>query len=212
VEDFVGMVQGSAKHRQHVNRILLTSLDEVLRQLDDQDNVHRQELKGDATWATRKIVLGWLLDTFAMPIQLPAHRVTRLFELLDSIAPKQRRTTVNKWQNLLGELRYMVLCIPGGKGLFSVLQEALRTKCDQGTRIRLSSAVHLILADFRWIAADLTCRPTSIAEIIPKYKPYTLGAQGAAATGMGGIHFVPHLNGTVQPMLWRCPFPNVIQQ
>jgi hypothetical protein len=120
-DDFVGMVQGSAKHQQHVNRILLTSLDEVLRRLDDQDNVYCQEpasvknmLKGDA-WETRNIVLGWLLDACAMTIKLPAHRVTRLFELLDSIAPKQRRTTVNKWQKLLGQLRSMVLGIPGGK-------------------------------------------------------------------------------------------------
>jgi hypothetical protein len=70
VDDFVGMVQGNYKQRQHVKRSLLSSLDEVLRRVDGQDNVHRQEpasvkkmLKGDATWATRKVVLGWMLDT-----------------------------------------------------------------------------------------------------------------------------------------------------
>jgi hypothetical protein len=72
--------------------------------------------------------------------------------------------------------------------------------------------VHLILAYFRCLAADLTRRPTRLSEIIPKDKPTTLGAQDAATTGMGGVHFVPQLNGTVQPMLCRCPFPNVIQQ
>jgi hypothetical protein len=198
----------NSKHRQHVKRSLLSSLDEVLRRVDGQDNVHRQEpasvkkmLNGDATWATRKVVLGWMLDTCAMTIQLPHHRVTRLFELLDSFAPKQRRTTVNKWQKLLGELRSMVLGIPCEKGLFSVLQEALRTKCDHCSRVRLSSVVHRILADFRWLAQDLTRRPTRIAEIIPKTKPDTLGAQDAASTGMGGVHVVPQLDGTVQPML-----------
>jgi hypothetical protein len=147
-----------------------------------------------------------------MTIQLPPHRVTRLFELLDSFAPKQRRTTVKKWQKLLGEIRSMVLGIPGGRGLFSVLQEALRTKCDHGSRITLSSAVHHILADFRWLAQDLTRRPTRISEIILKTKPDTLGAQDAAATGMSGVHFVPRLDGTVQPMLWRCPFPSAVQK
>jgi hypothetical protein len=137
VDDFISMVQGKSGHRQHVKIIVLTSLDEVLRQLDNQDNVHRQEpasikkmLKGYATWAARNILLGGLLDTCAMTVQLPPHRAVCLFELLDSIAPKQRRTTVNKWQNLLGELRSMVLAIPGGKGLFSVLQEDLRANCD----------------------------------------------------------------------------------
>jgi hypothetical protein len=219
VDDFVSVIQGSYKHRHHVKRTLLSSLDVVLRPLYDQDNVHRQEpasvknmLKGDATWATRKVVLGWMLDTCAMMIQLPPHRVTHLFELLDSFAPNQCRTTVNKCQKLLGELRSMVLGIPGGKGLFSVFQEALRTKCDQGSRVKLSSAVHHILADFRWLAADLTRRPTRITEIIPKDKPDTLGAQDAAATGMGGVHSVPQLDGTVQPMLWRYPFPPIVQQ
>jgi hypothetical protein len=134
VDDFVGMVQGSPKHRQHVKRTLLSSLDVVLCPLDDQDNVHRQEpasmkkmLKGDATWETRKVVLGWMLDTCAMTIQLPPHRVTRLFELLDSFAPRQRRTTVNKWKKLLGELRSMVLGIPGG----GALQRPARSPSDQ---------------------------------------------------------------------------------
>jgi hypothetical protein len=81
-------------------------------------------LKGDTAWATRNIVLGWLLDTCAMTIQLPPHQVVRLFELLDSILPKQCCTMVNKWQNLLGELRPMVLAIPGG-GDFSVCSKKL---------------------------------------------------------------------------------------
>jgi hypothetical protein len=121
--------------------------------LDNQDNVHRQEsasvknmLKGDSTWATRKIVLRWLLDTCAMTVQLPPHRVARLFELLDCVDPKLRHTMVNKWQKLLGELRSMVLAIPGGKGLFSVLQDALRAKCNQSTRVQLSNAVQLVLS------------------------------------------------------------------
>jgi hypothetical protein len=140
VDDFSGMVQGNPGHRQHVKHIFLSSLDEVLRQLDNQDNVHRQELasvkkvlKGDATWVTLNIVLGWLLDSYTITIQLTPNRVARLFEILDSIAPKQHHTTVNKCKKLLGELRSMVLAIPRGNGLFSVLQDALQAKCDQGT-------------------------------------------------------------------------------
>jgi hypothetical protein len=70
VDEFIGLVQGNHKHRQHDNHILLSSLDEVLRRLEDQDKVHRQEpasvkkmLKGDAIWATKKMSLGgfWTL-------------------------------------------------------------------------------------------------------------------------------------------------------
>jgi hypothetical protein len=79
----------------------------------------------------------------------------------------------------------MVLAIPGGRVLFSVLQHVLRAKCDHGTRVRLSHEVHRVLADFRWLAVDLTARPKRMAEVIPKATPDTLGAQDAAAFGMG---------------------------
>jgi hypothetical protein len=132
-------------------------------------------LKGDATWATRKIVLGWILDTVSMNVQLSYHRVTRLFEISESIAPKQHRTTVNKCHTLFGEPRSMILAIPGGRGLFSILQDALRTKGKQGTQISFSSAVHLLLADVRWLVTEQTHRPTRIVEITPKKRPDTLG-------------------------------------
>jgi hypothetical protein len=108
--------------------VLLELLDSVVRPLDKHDAPHRQEsapvkkiLKGDATWATRKVILGWTIDTITMTIQLLAHQVLRLFEILDLIAPTKRRTVVNTWQTLLGALHSMVLAITGGKGLFSVL-------------------------------------------------------------------------------------------
>jgi hypothetical protein len=106
----------------------------------------------------------------------------------------------------------MVLAIPGGKGLFSVLQEVLRSKCDHGERVHISREVHHVLADFRWLALDLTARPKRIAEVIPKATPDTLGAQDAAEFGMGGVHFVPQMDGSVQPLLWRSPFPAEIQR
>jgi hypothetical protein len=56
----------------------------------------KKMLKGDATWATRNIVLGWQLDTLAMAIQPPSHRFVWLFDLLDSFAPYQHRTMVLK--------------------------------------------------------------------------------------------------------------------
>jgi hypothetical protein len=34
--------------------------------------------KGDVTWSTRKVVLGWVMDTTTKTIQLSPHRVARL--------------------------------------------------------------------------------------------------------------------------------------
>jgi hypothetical protein len=167
--------------------------------------------KGDATWATRKNIMGWTVDTLAMTVELPPHRVERIFELLDSVTPGQRRISTNKWQKLLGELRSMVLAIPGGRGLFSVLQEVLKHRCDNGSRVRLTSGVHSVLHDFRGLSRDLARRPTRIAELVPASLPAILEAQDAAGQGMGGVHFFPLPHGDVQPLLWRSPFSREVQ-
>jgi hypothetical protein len=105
----------------------------------------------------------------------------------------------------------MVLAIPGGRGLFSVLQEVLKKQCDNGTRVRLTPIVHSVLQDFRWLATDMVWRPTRIAELIPSRLPATLGTQYASGIGMGGVHFVPLPNGRVQPLLWRSKFDEHVQ-
>ena len=194
VDDYVGAVQGSSKRRQRLRRVLFHSLDEVFRPLAPSDPPKRQEpasvkklLKGDGYWATRHIILGWLIDTVRMTIELPPHRVERLLAILASIAPNQKRIQLSLWHQVLGELRSMLLGLPGAKGLFSVLQEALRHTSDK--RVRLSRVVHTFLDDFRWLAQDLASRPTRLAEILPQ-EPSAIGAVDAAGTGMGGVWFV----------------------
>jgi hypothetical protein len=134
VDDFIGMVQGKPYHRQHVKRILFHSLDKVLRPLEDTDGPRHQKpasikkmLKGDETWATWKTILRWTIDTIKMTMELPQHGIDRLFEWLDSITRDERCISVNKWK-----LRSTVLAIPGRPGLFSVLQEVLKKRCDKG--------------------------------------------------------------------------------
>jgi hypothetical protein len=212
VDDFIGMVQVGAAHRRHVKRALLATLDTVFRRLVRGNNPFHQKpasvkkmQKGDATWATRKVLLGWLVDTLKMTIEIPPHRVKRLFEILDNVPPHKGRTSVKKWQKLLGELQYMVLAVPGGKGMLSILQSVLSKRCDSTWRLRLTKPVHAILKDFRLLEQDLATRPTCLAELVPADRPSTLGAHDAAAAGMGGIQFVPMEDGSVDPLLWRPP-------
>jgi hypothetical protein len=60
------------------------------------------------------IILRWILDTVRLTVEIPAHRVARLFELLDSVPTYQCRVSTKKWQQLVGEFRSMVLTVPGG--------------------------------------------------------------------------------------------------
>jgi hypothetical protein len=196
VDDFIGMCQGSTTRRNKIRRVLLHSLDDVLRPLEKGDNPHRKEpasdkklAKGDGYWETRKLILGWIIDTVAMTIELPPHRRDRLRQLLDNIPNTQKRLSVKKWQQVLGELLSMAIAIPGSKGLFSMMQETLRHQ--QDNRIRLTRGVHDCLADFRELDADLTSRPTRLHEIVAQDIPEVLGASDACGHGIGGVAF-PH--------------------
>jgi hypothetical protein len=82
----------------------------------------------------------------------------------------------------------MILAVPGGKGLFSVLHQVIKVRSECGRRLRLTAEVHTILKDFGNLATDLRERPTRRAELIPSTIPATSGAQDATGPGMGGVH------------------------
>jgi len=207
------------------------TLDEVFRPSDATDSPHRKEpasikklREGDAHWATRKLVLGWVLDTVAMTIELPSHRQERLQEILAGYQPNQKRTSLRKWQQLIGELRSMVIAVPGLRGMFSHLQETIKHKVDE--RVRLSRGVHDTLADIRWLANSTISRPTRLYEVVPQKHPELVGATDASGIGMGGVAFpsssslLHRVRPAAQaasantppygPVLWRHPFPSHI--
>ena len=216
VDDFIGLAQGSRRRRNRIRSLLFHAVDQVFRPPHADDPSHRKDpisvkklLKGDGAWETTKIILGWLVDTVAGTVHLPAHRLERLHAILDDFAPSRKRASAKSWHKLLGELRSMVLALPGGHGLFSTLQDAL-SKASPDGRIRLTKHVHDSLHDFRLLASQLHERPTRIAEIIPGETDHA-GAADAAGIGMGGV-WLPEedsLPSTIKipPILWRQEFP-----
>jgi hypothetical protein len=219
MDDIIAVAQGGKDKRANFQRLLLHCIDAVLRPLEPDDKPTRKEpasvkklLKGDACWAQRKVVLGWLIDTVKRTIELPSHRVARLFALLDHYRPTQNSTSRQRWQQLLGELRSMALALPACRGLFSQLQMLLRSEPGQearpADRLRLNTTVHDALDDFRWLATSLATRPTRWGEIIPQSEPSYLGAEDACAQGMGGVWL--SRTGSAPPLLWRQRFADDI--
>jgi hypothetical protein len=215
MDDFLMATQ--LPNRKAVRSTLFECIDAVLRPLSPSDNPSRKEPisikklhKGDASWSTKKSILGWLIDTTKRTIELPPHRIERLHEILASVPHHQHRTSRRKWQQLLGELRSMVLAIPGGRGLFSQLQSVLlhSPQAKPSDRLRLSQSVHDQLDDIRWLADNLRARPTRWAEIVDS-APAFLGTVDASGQGMGGIWLSADDN--CHPILWRSEFPASVQ-
>ena len=213
VDDFILAAQ-TTRHRQRVMRLALHAIDAVFRPLDPStDRPSRKEpisvkklLQGDACWSPRKTVLGWDLDTTTETLQLPPHRLARLYSLLDAYPPTRKRVPIAEWHQLLGELRSMAAALPGSRGLFSTLQDALRT--GDRSRVRLNRRTFDSLSDFRAIADSLRVRPTRFRELVPVGEPIAIGACDACRRGMGGVWFQPgHA-----PLVWRAAFPLPVQR
>jgi hypothetical protein len=105
VDGSIGMGQGNRLQLQNLRRILLHTLDAVFRPLDESDGPHGKEpasvkklQQGDAHWETHKLILGWVVDTLKMTIELPSHRKERLQEILESFPITQKRCSIKRWQ------------------------------------------------------------------------------------------------------------------
>ena len=145
-----------------------------------------------------------------MTITLPPHRVWRLEEIVSSIPRSQRRIGVDKWHWVLGYLRSIVLVLPGARGIFSQIQEAV---CPvKGKRVMLSTGVHEALVDFRWLAEDVDNRPTRIYELV-LIRPAVYGYHNTSCymcvTNPSAARPSPNLNGA-HPIVWRMPLPKDI--
>jgi hypothetical protein len=104
----------------------------------------------------------------------------------------------------------MITAIPAAIGLFSALQEALRSKTKGVHRVRLTRHTHDFLDDFRWLTADVTCCPTKIPDIVPDAEPSTRSACDASKFGIEGVNFVPTKH-DITPLLRRTPCPKSLQ-
>ena len=235
VDDFIAMSQPSTQSR--TRRTLMHTIDQVFRPLTADDPPHRTDpisvtklAKGDAAcWSTCKKLLGWIVDSESMTLTLPPCRLQRLAALLADIPPTRKRLARDKWHQLLGELRSMSLALPGARGLFSHLQQAIHTQ--SRNRLRLTKAFHQALDDFRWLHQNLASRPTRLYELVPT-APTVAGTHDAAASGAGGVWLpdpsaVPRLQSLLTlrpgtstihsvcppipvPVVWRLAFPDQV--
>ena len=97
VDDKILVAQGDPASLNTFWHKLLHLNDRVFRPNDaaDDPSIRREPIslkkldKGAACWATRKIALGWLVDTFKGTIELPPHRRDHLSHILATTLASQ---------------------------------------------------------------------------------------------------------------------------
>ena len=91
--------------------------------------------------------------------------------------------------------------------MFSHIQAAL-VNAGSSNRIKVDRSTRDKLRNWKWLAADITTRPTSIAEVV-RHPPSIWQATDAATAGMGGVIF--DLTKQAELIVWRQQFPSNIQ-
>ena len=208
VDDFMQLAQGTPERLRSVRRHLFHVIDAILAQpLEGESRNEAVSLKkmakGDGSWHTRKLFLGWIVDSARQTLELPEHRKQEVEAIFQGLRGA-RRASAKNWRKLLGKLRFVALAIPGALALLSALQWAMNQAGEN--RVRITLPVRHSLDAFERLCADLGRRPTHLAEIVPQ-EPTLLGATDACKTGMGGIYFDADGKGHV----WRHPFPVDVQ-
>lgn len=94
-------------------------------------NSVKKLLWGDGSLETVTVVLGWLINTIAGTIKIPLHRLERLMELPVAFPRSQQTFPKRELHRLLGELRSMIIDIPGGAECLLWLQEHIKQANDR---------------------------------------------------------------------------------
>ena len=100
-----------------------------------------------------------------------------------------------------------MLAIPGAEGMFSHIQSVL-VNVGSSNRIKVDRSTRDKFRDWKWLAADITTWPTSIAEVV-RHPLSIWQATYAAKSGMGCVIF--DLTKQAEPIVWRQRFPADIQ-
>jgi hypothetical protein len=164
--------------------------------------------KGDASFSTKKSILGWNIDSHSMTLQLPEHRLDKIKHTLQR-ALTSNYTTRRRWQKILGELRSMVPALHSSKYLFSILQTAFQHRHTR--RIRLTTILKMALQSWQHIMTNATRHPVPITHLIP-HAPHYYAAVDASQLGMGGFWMPTILTPDTQPVAWRHQWDKTIAQ
>jgi hypothetical protein len=207
VDDFVGITNNLTNtHLLNLSRTLLHGIHCIFPPTsvsghNGGDPISDKKMQqGDGQWSHTKEILGWIFNGTNYTIELPPEKAKKIEALIRGIQ-KRQESSLKKYQEMAGKLQHATLGIPGGKGLFSPIYNAMKGDPDP---IAISPSLKQALQDWIIILRRIASRPTSVLELHPG-PPAFLGYVDASGFGAGGVW----ISGTehIPPTVWRMPFP-----
>jgi hypothetical protein len=211
VDDFIGATNiGNLKHLLHTSRAMLHGFHSIFPPPDitnhnGEDPISQKKMaQGEGDWSTQKEILGWAFDGEKFTIKLPDKKCNEIIRMIKKMI-KRKNSSLKKYQKLAGKLQHASFGIPGGTGLFSPIQVAMR---GDPPFITLTATLKQVLADWRYIIHFMMKHPTSVLQLLSDYPTY-VGYSDACGAGAGGIWTsgLTHL----KPFVWKYEWPSDIK-
>ena len=170
-----------------------------------EDSVSIKKIdNGDGRWDYVKEILGWMINGRTYSITLPADRLHKIILQINK-AKRKKQVPLNEMQKLAGKLQHASFAMPGGWGLFSPVQRALK---NDPKMIKMDEELVECLEDWRTILKHLAVHPTHVLQLVDGY-PDFLGYTDACKKGAGGVWM--GLTEDIGYVVWRVEFPEDIQ-
>jgi hypothetical protein len=212
VDDYVALIQAdSTTAVRHYTRALLHAIHQIFPRANPgqeaEDPVSQKKLIRDkeGVWATRKEILGWIIDGVVRTIELPPDKIDKMTTAIAAVL-RRKHCQKKKLQSLLGKLNHAAFGIPAGRGLLQPLYALLSAPAPTLQIPPTSNAAHA-LQDFRTLFKVMAKRPTHCRELIPGFPSY-IGNCDASHHGVGGTWLTSA--DPLSPCVWRLPWPDDI--
>ncbi len=160
--------------------------------------------KGDGNFDTKKLMIGFVFDGIKRTVQLSAEKA-RLYIREAHTMLRRKAIPLKSLQTTIGKLRHAAQILPATKGFFTPLNNVMKSPAKS---IVLGEDARAAILDVCTLIHKLGRRPTHVNELIPDPPTHT-AYHDAAAEGVGGVWFA--LEDKMQPVVWRLPFPQDIQ-
>ena len=130
IDDFIALIQSTDEEEiTRLTRCILQGITDIFPPPDltggsIEAPISCKKLIEDGIWATRKGILGWVLDGIAQTIELPTEKCDKLISELQGVQ-RAKVITVKRLQQLQGKLMFASIGIPLGKPLLGTMDQIM---------------------------------------------------------------------------------------
>lgn len=211
VDDFIAVTNNSnPQHLLHLTRSMMHGIHAIfpppsVTGHSGGDPISEKKLKQlDGLFTTRKEILGWIFDGEAFTMELPEGKADAINKQIRSML-KHKKVPLKLFQQVAGKIQHASLGLPGGRGLFSPIHQAMSTEQHY---VCIHTALRQALQDWRTLIIDMKTNPTSVCQLVQEDPSYT-GHVDACKIGVGGVWRA--LDNTFTPIVWKMQWPKDIQ-